>query len=130
MPYPHTLPQQLNGAVRPLLTTALAVLACPSPRSSLVGAPSPPYRVHLLSTPHLPLAPPPPLSNFGALASPSIPFPPALHSLPLPRSNFGGLAFPFLREKLAGKINTTIRAVEPTACPSLTKGRYGGWCCC
>ena len=39
-------------------------------------------------------------------------------------SNFAGLAFPFLREKLAGKIAPTIRAVEPAACPSLTKGTY------
>lgn len=39
-------------------------------------------------------------------------------------SNFAGLTFPFLREKLAGTINPTIRAVEPSACPSLTKGRY------
>jgi len=39
-------------------------------------------------------------------------------------SNFGGLAFPFLREKLAGTINPTIRAAEPASCPSLTRGRY------
>ena len=39
-------------------------------------------------------------------------------------SNFAGLAFPFLRERLAGRIAPEIRAVEPTACPSLTKGRY------
>ncbi|GAA0480975.1 tryptophan synthase beta chain [Paractinoplanes deccanensis] len=39
-------------------------------------------------------------------------------------SNFAGLAFPFLREKLAGRIDTVIRAVEPAACPSLTKGVY------
>jgi len=39
-------------------------------------------------------------------------------------SNFAGLAFPFLREKLAGKMSPTIRAVEPAACPSLTKGVY------
>lgn len=39
-------------------------------------------------------------------------------------SNFGGLAFPFLREKLAGRMNPVIRAVEPTACPSFTKGKY------
>ena len=39
-------------------------------------------------------------------------------------SNFGGLAFPFLREKLAGRISPTIRAVEPVSCPSLTRGRY------
>ncbi|MHB1613631.1 MAG: TrpB-like pyridoxal phosphate-dependent enzyme [Actinomycetes bacterium] len=39
-------------------------------------------------------------------------------------SNFAGLAFPFLREKLAGRIDPTIRAVEPTSCPSLTQGVY------
>ncbi|MDO8795346.1 MAG: TrpB-like pyridoxal phosphate-dependent enzyme [Vicinamibacterales bacterium] len=39
-------------------------------------------------------------------------------------SNFGGLAFPFMREKLAGKMNPTIRCVEPAACPTLTKGEY------
>lgn len=39
-------------------------------------------------------------------------------------SNFGGLAFPFLREKMAGKMSPTIRCVEPAACPSLTKGEY------
>ncbi len=39
-------------------------------------------------------------------------------------SNFGGLVFPFLREKLAGRMNPVIRAVEPAACPSFTKGRY------
>ncbi|HET8642988.1 MAG TPA: TrpB-like pyridoxal phosphate-dependent enzyme [Pseudonocardiaceae bacterium] len=39
-------------------------------------------------------------------------------------SNFGGLSFPFIREKLAGRMNPTIRCVEPTACPSLTKGTY------
>ncbi|MEE6263084.1 TrpB-like pyridoxal phosphate-dependent enzyme [Plantactinospora sonchi] len=39
-------------------------------------------------------------------------------------SNFGGLAFPFLREKLAGRLDVTIRAVEPASCPSLTRGVY------
>ena len=39
-------------------------------------------------------------------------------------SNFGGLAFPFLREKMAGKMDPTIRCVEPAACPTLTKGEY------
>ncbi|HEY2172802.1 MAG TPA: TrpB-like pyridoxal phosphate-dependent enzyme [Mycobacteriales bacterium] len=39
-------------------------------------------------------------------------------------SNFAGLSFPFLREKLAGRIDPVIRAVEPAACPSLTKGTY------
>ena len=39
-------------------------------------------------------------------------------------SNFAGLAFPFLREKLAGKMNPVFRATEPTSCPSLTRGVY------
>ena len=39
-------------------------------------------------------------------------------------SNFGGLAFPFLREKLAGRMNPIIRCVEPAACPRLTSGEY------
>jgi tryptophan synthase beta chain len=39
-------------------------------------------------------------------------------------SNFGGLMFPFLREKLAGKMAPVLRAVEPAACPSLTRGKY------
>ena len=39
-------------------------------------------------------------------------------------SNFGGLAFPFLREKWAGAMDPTVRAVEPEACPSLTRGVY------
>ena len=39
-------------------------------------------------------------------------------------SNFGGLAFPFLREKMAGKMSPRILAVEPASCPSLTRGVY------
>ena len=39
-------------------------------------------------------------------------------------SNFGGLMFPFLREKWAGRMNPTVLAVEPAACPSLTQGTY------
>ena len=39
-------------------------------------------------------------------------------------SNFSGLMFPFLREKLAGKMNPVLRAVEPAACPSFTRGVY------
>ncbi len=39
-------------------------------------------------------------------------------------SNFAGLVFPFLREKLAGKMNPVLRAVEPAACPSFTRGVY------
>jgi len=40
-------------------------------------------------------------------------------------SNFAGLSFPFAADKLAGKRKKLrIVAVEPTACPSLTKGVY------
>ncbi|HEX9763638.1 MAG TPA: pyridoxal-phosphate dependent enzyme, partial [Acidimicrobiia bacterium] len=39
-------------------------------------------------------------------------------------SNFSGLAFPFVREKLAGRMDPVIRAVEPAAAPSMTKGVY------
>ncbi|MFD1932602.1 TrpB-like pyridoxal phosphate-dependent enzyme [Nonomuraea mangrovi] len=39
-------------------------------------------------------------------------------------SNFAGLVFPFLREKLAGRIAPVLRAVEPEACPSFTRGVY------
>lgn len=39
-------------------------------------------------------------------------------------SNFAGFAFPFIREKLAGKMDPTVRAVEPWAAPSLTRGTY------
>ena len=39
-------------------------------------------------------------------------------------SNFAGLVFPFLREKLAGRISPVFRAVEPAACPSFTRGVY------
>src|SRR6266567_2657377 len=39
-------------------------------------------------------------------------------------SNFAGLMFPFLREKLAGRMAPQFRAVEPAACPSLTRGTY------
>jgi len=39
-------------------------------------------------------------------------------------SNFAGLFLPFLREKLAGRANPVIRAVEPSACPSFTRGVY------
>ncbi|MEI6083509.1 MAG: TrpB-like pyridoxal phosphate-dependent enzyme [Verrucomicrobiota bacterium] len=37
-------------------------------------------------------------------------------------SNFAGIAFPFVRGKLINKKKTRILAVEPSACPSLTKG--------
>jgi tryptophan synthase beta chain len=40
-------------------------------------------------------------------------------------SNFAGFAFPFAGDKLTGKASKLrIVAVEPAACPSLTKGKY------
>ena len=37
-------------------------------------------------------------------------------------SNFAGLAFPFLQKKIKEKKNYRVVAVEPSACPSLTRG--------
>ena len=39
-------------------------------------------------------------------------------------SNFAGLAFPFVGDKLRQGRATRILAVEPEACPSLTRGTY------
>lgn len=39
-------------------------------------------------------------------------------------SNFAGFTFPFLMDKLKGKRDVRAIAVEPTACPTLTKGIY------
>jgi len=39
-------------------------------------------------------------------------------------SNFAGLAFPFIGRKLRGEADVRVVAVEPAACPSLTKGQY------
>ncbi|HIC88660.1 MAG TPA: TrpB-like pyridoxal phosphate-dependent enzyme [Anaerolineae bacterium] len=39
-------------------------------------------------------------------------------------SNYAGLAFPFMRDRLIEGRKTRFIAVEPTACPTLTKGLY------
>lgn len=39
-------------------------------------------------------------------------------------SNFGGIAFPFLGEQLRGGRTRRFVAVEPAACPTLTRGKY------
>jgi len=39
-------------------------------------------------------------------------------------SNFAGIVFPFLGSQLRGGRRVRIVAVEPAACPSLTRGRY------
>jgi len=39
-------------------------------------------------------------------------------------SNFAGFTFPFLGRKLRGEQDVRVVAVEPAACPSLTKGKF------
>jgi tryptophan synthase beta chain len=39
-------------------------------------------------------------------------------------SNFAGIAFPFLGERLRGGPETAFIAVEPAACPTLTRGEF------
>jgi len=39
-------------------------------------------------------------------------------------SSLGGLGFPFLAQNIARGRETRVLAVEPTACPTLTRGRY------
>ena len=39
-------------------------------------------------------------------------------------SNFAGLAMPYVGRKIKGQSNARIVAVEPAACPSMTKGRF------
>lgn len=39
-------------------------------------------------------------------------------------SNFGGIGFPFVGDILTGEKQLKVLAVEPTACPTLTEGRF------
>src|SRR5262245_20514586 len=39
-------------------------------------------------------------------------------------SNFAGISFPFIGAKLRGERDVRVIAVEPAACPSLTRGTY------
>lgn len=39
-------------------------------------------------------------------------------------SNFAGLCIPFASDKIKGKSNVEIIGIEPTSCPTLTKGVY------
>ncbi|KXA99257.1 tryptophan synthase subunit beta [candidate division MSBL1 archaeon SCGC-AAA259O05] len=39
-------------------------------------------------------------------------------------SSFAGFSLPFIGDVIEGEKNTNFRVVEPTACPSLTSGRY------
>ena len=40
-------------------------------------------------------------------------------------SNFGGIAFPFAHDKIVQGTKIRLLAVEPTACPTLTRGHFG-----
>ena len=40
-------------------------------------------------------------------------------------SNFGGIAFPFAHDKIVQGTKVRLLAVEPTACPTLTRGHFG-----
>jgi tryptophan synthase beta chain len=39
-------------------------------------------------------------------------------------SNFAGLVFPYLGKKIKGQTDARVVAVEPAACPSITKGHF------
>jgi tryptophan synthase beta chain len=39
-------------------------------------------------------------------------------------SNMSGLSFPFIRERFEKGLDTRVIAVEPSACPTLTRGHY------
>jgi tryptophan synthase beta chain len=39
-------------------------------------------------------------------------------------SNFAGISFPFLADKIAGTRNPKVIAVEPSACPKMTRGTF------
>lgn len=39
-------------------------------------------------------------------------------------SNFAGALYPFIKDKLDGNSDTEFIAVEPSACPTLTEGKY------
>lgn len=39
-------------------------------------------------------------------------------------SNLAGLSFPYIKDKIDGKKEVEIIAVEPSACPTLTKGKF------
>lgn len=39
-------------------------------------------------------------------------------------SNFAGALYPFIKDKLDGNSDTKFIAVEPSACPTLTEGKY------
>ena len=39
-------------------------------------------------------------------------------------SNLGGLIAPYIQDKLNGKTNPTIIAIEPASCPTFTRGKY------
>jgi tryptophan synthase beta chain len=39
-------------------------------------------------------------------------------------SNYAGFSYPFMADKIAGKLDARFLATEPAACPTLTRGEY------
>jgi tryptophan synthase beta chain len=39
-------------------------------------------------------------------------------------SNYGGFSYPFMSDKIAGKLDARFIATEPAACPTLTRGQF------
>jgi tryptophan synthase beta chain len=39
-------------------------------------------------------------------------------------SNYAGFSYPFMADKIAGRLDATFIATEPAACPTLTKGQF------
>jgi len=39
-------------------------------------------------------------------------------------SNYAGFSYPFVADKMAGKLDATFVACEPAACPTLTRGQF------
>src|SRR5438105_4470323 len=39
-------------------------------------------------------------------------------------SNYAGFSYPFMADKVAGKLDATFIATEPAACPTLTRGEF------
>jgi len=51
-------------------------------------------------------------------------YPDIIIAAPAAGPNFSGIVFPFLGSQLRGGAKVRIIAIEPSACPSLTRGRY------
>ena len=118
--------RERTGATWPTTRTTPARSASPSPRRSR----SPPRtprsatRSAACSTTCCCTRPSSARRRCCSWRRPASPRPTSSSAAPAAARTSAGLSFPFLREKLAGKMSPTIRAVEPASCPSLTRGVY------